>query len=147
MGDECPRPGTRVRQSTFCVSDHVSGYPESAARPWPEGPRHRGHDPEAAIMVTELSAGCASVAPREYPRTEWESLKSARERPVRTSARISPLRRALWAAMLTAAPWRDGTARHPGSGVQQTPTTTPASGFARHRTSRGRLAALGRAPG
>src|SRR5262245_16297815 len=42
IGDELPLPATRTFHKTFCVADHVSGYPVPGARPWPDGPRHRG---------------------------------------------------------------------------------------------------------
>ena len=43
IGEELPRPGTGVRQSTFSVPDHASGYPRTghdalAGRPPPSRP-------------------------------------------------------------------------------------------------------------
>ena len=66
IGDECPRPGTVARQSTFSVLDQRSGYPESVASPCPLGPRHRGQYDAASLetptMETVAVGGVCAAA-------------------------------------------------------------------------------------
>ena len=72
-GDDQPRPGTGVFQSTLRDSLHSSGRPVSDAWPWPDGPRNCGHwAADAAVASSNATAMSNGLDKSQAPSSKFQ---------------------------------------------------------------------------
>src|SRR5687767_4110396 len=73
IGEECPRPGISVFHLMLTAGlsavagDHSSGRSFSAEMPWPPGPRHCGHWPDALTVTVSARS--------KLPHTQFPTLE------------------------------------------------------------------------